>query len=92
MATVHNLYTVGQTAISVTPIIAHSGMDFTIQNSNDSGYIYIGGEGVTSSNYGHRLLPNASIAFELPSNTYIYAIASNANMKVAVIYTGLESN
>jgi hypothetical protein len=92
MATVHNLYTVGQTAIPVTPTMSHSGMDITIQNTNVSGYLYVGNESVTSSNYGYRILPNHAISFELPANTHLSVVASAADMKAAVIYMGLESN
>lgn len=92
MATIHNLYTVGQTAIPFIPTIKHSGMDATIQNANSSGYLYVGGDGVTAENYGYRILPNHAISFEVPANTYLYVIASAPNMKAAVIYMGLESN
>jgi hypothetical protein len=92
MTTRHNLYTVGQTAIPVTPAMSHSGMDITIQNANASGYLYVGNESVTSTNYGYRILPNHAISLELPANTHLSVVASAADMKAAVIYVGLESN
>lgn len=67
-------------------------MDITIQNVNDSGYVYVGGEGVTTTNYGYRLLPNHAISFELPSTDQLYLIASAADMQAAVIKIGLEDN
>ena len=91
MATTHNLYTVGTTAIPVTPIVTHSGMDITIQNVNSSGYIYVGGEGVTATNYGYRILPNHAISFELPGRSILYIVASAPSMSVAVIRMGLET-
>lgn len=78
------------TAVAVTPVVVHSGLDVTVQNVNDSGYIYLGGENVSSTNYGFRILPNHSISFELPGKAYLYAIASTTSMKAAVITTGLE--
>lgn len=79
-------------ATRLTPIGLHSGMDITLQNVNDSGYIYIGGTAETSStDYGFRILPNHSISFELPTVDALYAIASGSNMEVAVIKTSLES-
>ena len=89
--TVHSLLTVGTTAIPFTPTAKHSGMDITIQNVSTSGYLYVGGEGVTSSNYGYRILPNDAVSFELPSNTYLYVVGSTAGLSAAVIYMGLES-
>jgi hypothetical protein len=76
----------------LTPNGMHGGMDFTLQNVNDSGYIYLGGnDTLSSTNYGFRIMPNHSVSFELPSFDAIYAIASNSNMKIAIIQTGLES-
>lgn len=90
--TIHNLYTLSDTsATRVTPSGTHSGTDTTIQNVNASGYVYIGGEGVSSSNYGYRILPNHAISFEVPPRDALYAVSSAPNMKAAVIQTGLES-
>jgi hypothetical protein len=74
----------------MTPPGAHGGLDFTLQNVNATGYIYIGGEGVTSSNYGFRILPNHSISFELSSPDALYALSSIDAMNVAMIQIGLE--
>jgi lipid-binding SYLF domain-containing protein len=77
--------------VRLSPNGTHSGLDFTIQNSNESGYIYLGGDAsVSSSNYGFRILPNHSISFELPGKDAIYAVASTSGMGVSVIYTSLE--
>jgi hypothetical protein len=67
-------------------------MDITIQNPNVAGYIYIGGDAtVTSTNFGYRIAADNAISFELPGNDALYAIASNADMKLAVMQVGLES-
>lgn len=85
----HTLNTSSATRLS--PNGTHSGLDFTIQNSNETGYIYLGGDSsVSSTNYGFRILPNHSISFELPGKDAIYAIPSANGMKAAVIYTSLE--
>ena len=79
------------TPVRLSPNGTHSGLDFTIQNSNDAGYVYLGGsESLTSTNYGFRILPNHSISFELPGQDAIYALASTSGMSVSVIYTSLE--
>ena len=80
------------TATLLTPFGSHSGLDITLQNVNASGYIYVGGEGVTSSNYGYRIPANGAISFELPGYDSLYAIASTTSMSVAVISIGLETN
>ena len=90
--TEHSLISLSHTeALRLTPLGKHSGMDITLQNVNESGYIYIGGEGVTSTNYGYRILPNSAISFELPGGFAIYAIGSQAGLSLAKFVIGLES-
>jgi hypothetical protein len=76
-------------AVLASPVGVHSGCDITVQNINNSGYIYVGGEGVTTSNYGFRIDPNCAISFELPGRQSIYLIASG-NLNAAVLTMGLE--
>jgi hypothetical protein len=92
MATTHALVALtSSTAVKLTPAVdTHSGLDFTVQNPNESGYIYLGGADVTTSNYGFRILPNHSISFELPPKDHLYAVASTS-LNAAVISIGLES-
>jgi hypothetical protein len=79
------------TPLRLSPNGTHSGLDFTIQNCNDSGYIYLGGtDSLSSTNYGFRILANHSISFELPGQDAIYALASTSGMSVSTIYTSLE--
>jgi hypothetical protein len=35
----------------VSPNGTHSGCDITVQNINESGYVYVGGAGVTTTSY-----------------------------------------
>lgn len=92
MATTHNLYTVGDSApVAVSPIITHGGMDITIQNVNNSGYLYVGADNVSSTNYGFRILPNHAISVELSGKASLHVIASAPGMKAAVLTTNLEA-
>lgn len=75
----------------LSPSGTHSGLDFTLQNVNASGYIYLGTSTVSNENYGFRLYPNQAISVELNGRDSIYAIASAPNMKVAVLAVALES-
>lgn len=87
----HRIYTLTTaTQTKITPPGLHSGMDITIQNVNDSGYIYVGDSGVTTTNYGYRIAPNTAISFELPGEDDLYLIAENANMLAAVLKINLE--
>ena len=78
-------------AVRLTPPGTHSGMDITLQNVNLAGYVYVGAEGVTSSSYGYRLAPSHAISFELVGMDSLYAIASDADMDLAVLKIDLES-
>lgn len=91
MATTHNLYTLSNsTATRLTPLGMHSGMDITLQNVNDTAYVYVGGEGVTSSNYGYRIAPGHAISWELPEKDALYAISDTDSSSLAVLKTSLE--
>jgi hypothetical protein len=79
------------TATRLTPAGVHSGMDITIQNIHASAYVYVGGEGVTTSAYGYRLNPGSAISFELPGKDALYAITDTNSSQVAVIKTNLET-
>ena len=88
----HALNTLSNTQpLRLTPNGSHSGMDITLQNVNDSGYIYVGAEDVSATSYGFRIMPNHSISFELPGNEVLYAISSINEMKIALLRTSLES-
>ena len=90
--TTHSLTTLSSsTATRLTPAGLHSGMDITIQNVHASAYVYLGGEGVTSSSYGYRLSPGSAISFELPGRDSLHAITGTNGSQVAVIKTNLES-
>jgi len=90
--TQHALTTLSSSsATKLTPNGVHSGLDITIQNVHESAYVYIGGVGVTSNNYGYRLAPGAAWSVELPGRNELYAITDTNNSKVAVLKTNLES-
>jgi hypothetical protein len=90
--TAQNLVTLStSSAIRLSPFGTHSGLDFTMQNVNASGYIYIGNENVSSTNYGFRLYPNQAISIELNGRDAIYAVSSASDMKVAVLSVALEA-
>ena len=90
--TTHALTTLSNTtATRLTPPGLHSGMDITIQNVHASAVVYLGGEGVTSSNYGFKLTAGNSWSIELPGVDAIYAITDTHTSKVSVLKTNLES-
>ena len=90
--TMHSHSTLSNTVASrLTPNGIHSGMDITIQNIHESAYVYLGAEGVTSSNYGYRLSPGSAFSIELPGSDSLYAITDTNTSKVSILQTNLES-
>ena len=89
--TTHALTTLSNTsATRLTPNGTHSGIDITIQNVHGTAVVYLGGIGVTSSDYGYRLAPGTAWSIELPSLDSMYAITNTNGSTVAVLMTGLE--
>lgn len=90
--TQHSLTTLSNTtAVRLTPNGIHSGVDITIQNVHATAYVYVGGEGVTSSNYGYRISPNNAWSIELPGKDSLYAISDVNGSSAAILITNLES-
>lgn len=79
------------TATQLTPNGIHSGMDITLQNVNDAGFIYIGGEGVTSASYGYRIPAGHAWSVELSGQDDLFAVAETNGMSLAKLTVGLES-
>jgi len=80
-----------ETATRLTPLGLHSGMDITIQNLDESAYVYLGGEDVNPENFGYRLSPGLAISFELPGRDAMYAITDVDNSYIAILKTNLEA-
>jgi len=91
MATEHGLITLSNaTATIVTTPGTHSGADVTIQNVDETAIVYLGGIGVTSTDYGFKLTPGAAWSVELASKDHIYAISDTDASEVAVLKVNLE--
>lgn len=89
--TTHSTTTLtSSSATLVSPLGIHSGVDITIQNLDSEAYVYLGGEGVTTSDFGFRIAPATAVSFELPGKDALYAVSSVNGSQVAVLKTGLE--
>jgi len=89
--TQHSLTTLSNTsATRLTPNGTHSGLDITIQNVDATAIVYIGGIGVTSSNYGYRIYPSSAWSVELSGFDALYAISNTNGSQVAVLQTSIE--
>ena len=92
MATVHDTHTLttSGTAYEILEARGGNGRDVTIQNNNASANVFIGGPGVTTSDFGFKLLPSAAISFELDGADSIWAVSSTSSATVNTMSILLE--
>ena len=64
---------------------AQSANTLVVQNTNDSGFVYLGTSAVSSSNYGFKLFPGQAFTIELSAYTHLYAVCSANSMTAAVM-------
>lgn len=88
----HKIHTLNNTTPTrVGPRPTHSGVDITIQNLDESEFVYIGvNDTLSTTNYGFKILPNSAISFELPGTDTIFAIGSASAVQAAVLVIDLE--
>ena len=92
MATRHRIHSLlSDEATLVSPVGVHGGVDITIQNLSSENYVYIGGEGVTTSSFGYRIDPMSAWSVELNGKDSIYATTDLDGTEVAVMMLSLES-
>lgn len=91
MATYHELLTLSNTTeTELTPGARHSGLDLTIQNVHATAVVYVGGTGVTSSDYGFKLEAGDAFSIELNPNDRLYAISDTNESSLALLRVLLE--
>jgi hypothetical protein len=92
MATRHKVHTLSSSeATLVSPVGVHGGVDITIQNLSSEKYIYVGGEGVTTSSFGYRIDPKSAWSVELNGNDSLYVVSETNGILSAVMMLSLES-
>lgn len=88
MATSHSTLNVYDTPTLIVDSSNGVGHDVTIQNNGDYD-LFVGGENVTISDFGFKLVPGAAISFELDSQDKIYAYC-DYNTQVNILKVNLE--
>jgi hypothetical protein len=92
MATYHEIVTHSDTTpVELTPEgKVHSGLDLTVQNIDEEAIVYLGGEGVTTENYGYKLEPGDGFSIELNPRDQLFAISDTDESEVALLRVLLE--
>lgn len=76
-----------QTLVSIpqaNDIPYESKVSLSIQNLDSSISVYLGGNGISSTNFGFKLLPAQTFTVDLLPGDMLYAIADSGTPKLAV--------
>jgi hypothetical protein len=88
----HKTFTLNNTKpVRVGPKSPHSGVVLTVQNLDESEFVYVGvNDKLSTTNYGFKVLPNISISFELSGKDTVFAIGSASSVQVSAVTAGPE--
>lgn len=95
MAVKHQTITVTDVATDLTVEAdtghyANNTRHIRVQNTSGTAVVYIGGPGVTATNYGLSLAAGAATSFDLVADEKLYAICDAlASAPVRLLHTGL---
>lgn len=83
----HALVSVSDTNPTLVDISENIRSSFTliVQNVSADGYVYLGSDSVSETNYGFRISPNQAFTIEMASSQRMYAIASTSGVQVCVM-------
>lgn len=83
----HRAVTVGTTATSLSPLVDDSSgiVSIAVQNPSGGVTVYLGGPGVTSSDYGYALATGKEIALDVPADKPLYAAVATGTQAVTVL-------
>lgn len=89
----HAQFTVTSTPQSITTGVVDSsnasGIDKSIIIQNSSVFVvYVGGLGVTTSNYGYKIPANGELAMDLLARDVVYVVSSES-ATISVLYLGM---
>lgn len=89
MAVTHSIVSVGTTATVIsTAANDRDGHAVCVQNPSSSTTVYIGGTGVTTTDYGVALAGGADISIDLLQGEILYGIVASSTQNVNVLRAG----
>ena len=89
MAVSHARVSVGTTATKLTSDYdGKDGQTINVQNPSGGVDVYIGGEGVTTTDYGYLLKPDTNFSVELQDDEKLYAVVTTGTQTVNIIRQG----
>lgn len=89
MAISHARVSVGTTATKLTSDYdGKDGQTINVQNPSGGVDVYIGGEGVTTTDYGYLLKADTNFSVELQDDEKLYAVVTTGTQTVNIIRQG----
>ena len=89
MAISHARVSVGTTATKLTSDYdGKDGQTINVQNPAGGVDVYIGGEGVTTTDYGYLLKAETNFSVELQADEKLYAVVTTGTQTVNIIRQG----
>jgi hypothetical protein len=89
MAVTHARVSVGTTATKLTSDYeGKDGQTINVQNPTGGVSVYIGGDGVTTTDYGFLLKADSSFSIELQDDEKLYAVVASSTQTVNIIRQG----
>jgi len=89
MAVTHARVSVGTTATKLTSDYdGKDGQTINVQNPSASTTVYLGGEGVTTTDYGFALAVGTSFSIELQDDEKLYGVVATSTQTVNIIRQG----
>lgn len=89
MAVSHARVSVGTTATKLTSDYdGKDGQTINVQNPSGGVDVYIGGEGVTTTDYGYLLKADTNFSVELQDDEKLYAVVTTGTQTVNIIRQG----
>ncbi len=89
MAVSHARVSVGTTATKLTSDYdGKDGQTINVQNPAGGVDVYIGGEGVTTTDYGYLLKAETNFSVELQDDEKLYAVVTTGTQTVNIIRQG----
>ena len=90
MALAHERVSVGTTATLLSSTYAgKDGQTILVQNPSASVVVYLGGAGVTTTNYGFALGVSSDLSVDLKDGETLYAVVASSTLTVNVLRQGV---
>ena len=90
MALSHGIVSVGTTATLLSASAAgRDGQTVLVQNPSGGATVYLGGSGVTNTDYGYVLEAGVAFAIDLQGGESLYGVVASSTQSVSVIRQGV---